>query len=58
MPLPPSRGRRAGFPQASALSGETPIQKARRLAELRAPKKEKKLGWPLAFKKPQECETS
>merc|ERR1719491_338664 len=74
MSLTAPRGRhsRAGFPQAtlSAESGETPMQRAarereedaeeaRRLAELRAPKEEKKSGWsPFAFKKPQECETS
>jgi hypothetical protein len=65
---------RAGYPQATLSSPETPMQraarereedaeKARRLADLRAPKEEKGSGggwnpFSNAFKKPQECETS
>ena len=65
---------RAGYPQATLSSPETPMQraarereedaeKARRLADLRAPKEEKQTGggwnpFSNAFKKPQECETS
>ena len=65
---------RAGYPQATLSSPETPMQraarereedaeKARRLADLRAPKEEKASGggwnpFSNAFKKPQECETS
>lgn len=58
---------RASPPQASAVSGETPMQKAarereedaakaRQLEELRTPKK-KKAGW-FDFGGPQQCETS
>ena len=64
---------RAGFPQATLSSPETPMQRAarereedaekgRRLADLRKPKEEKQSGggWnPFSnIKKPQECETS
>jgi len=66
---------RAGYPQATLSSPETPMQraarereedaeKARRLADLRAPREETESGgggwnpFANAFKKPQECETS
>jgi len=71
-PLRPdaSSARRTSTPLASeALSGETPMQraareraedaeKARRLADLRSPPKEKKKGGLFGLSGPQECETS